>query len=164
MRLAVSTTISAFSAVSARGFSTKTWAPVFIALIAKSACVSGSVLMETTSGLSSASAFSKLSNFLTFLRASGSVRLAMRRSQTPCDLEAWNSAYRRAHGSFPCFRGRRPILALSFQISLIDHDFNRTTLPLRAESSAASVAASAAVASSGRPMSGFLPLRAQSAK
>jgi hypothetical protein len=56
VRSAVATTRSALSTLSARGFSTNTCAPASIAAMAYDACVSGSVLIDTTSGFDSASA------------------------------------------------------------------------------------------------------------
>ena len=51
VRRAVATTRSASATVSASGFSTKTCAPASIAAMAKSACVSGKVLIDDDVGL-----------------------------------------------------------------------------------------------------------------
>ena len=136
--------------------------------MAKSAWVSGSVLIDTTSGFSSASAVSKLSNFLAPLSASGSFALVDAALAHAHDLEARNARIgeRMAHAHIAEADDQNTLLLRHAFLPICQALSVRSliTLPVRADSSAASVASSAAAASSGRPIAGVLPFSAQLAK
>ena len=137
--------------------------------MAKSAWVSGSVLIDTTSGFSSASAFSKLANFLAPCERLRQIALVDAALADADDFEAGNARVgeRMAHAHVAEPDDQHLLSAMLYLLPFRlrrDHDPESTYLPVRADSSAASVASSAAIASSGRADRRLLPFSAQLAK